>query len=57
MQRMISKLYGIERPNKALIVVSVYADYVARIALWVHVGSTPTAKNLRKAFAALQAKS
>lgn len=56
MQRMILKLCGIEQPNKALIVVSEYAGYAARIALWVHVGSTHTVKNLREVFAALQAK-
>lgn len=57
MQRKISKLCGIERRNKALIVVLVCVGYVARIALWVHAGSTHTVKNLREVFAVLPAKS
>jgi len=56
MQKMILKLFGIELPNKARIVVSAYAGYVARIALWVHVGSIHMAKSLREAFAVLPAK-
>lgn len=54
---MVLKLCGIELPNKALIVVSGYGDYAAKIALWVHAGSTHTVKNLREAFADLPVKS